>query len=140
MTQDFNSLRQLAMNMLSLLTVVQDYADTLPKNEDEDHTPDRNFDDYYYQHFVFLAKACEALNQRLWAVINATRRRDAVGSGRAVRALKKWRDPHAEYHQQDPWELVNELLFQNDESNRVYEAWQLFLQGIHDLPDTAWGQ
>jgi hypothetical protein len=137
MTQDFNSLRQLAMNMLSLLTVVQDYADTLPKKEEEDHTPDRNFDEYDYQHFVFLAEACEALNQRLWAVINATRRRDARGSLWAVAALKKWRDPHAEYHEQDPWELVNELLFQNDESNRVYEAWQLFLQDLSELDHTG---
>jgi len=80
MTQDFNSLRQLAMNMLSLLTVVQDYADTLPKKEEEDDTPDRNFDEYAYQSFVFLEGACKTLNQRLWAVINATRRRDARGS------------------------------------------------------------
>jgi len=140
MTQDLNKLKYQAVKMLSLLNVVRDYADSLPKNEEEDHTPDRNFDDYDYQHFVFLAKACEALGHRLWVVINAARLGDSKASQRAVSDLVNWQDPHADYHQQDPWELVNELLFQNDESNRVYEAWQLFLQGIHDLPDTAWGQ
>jgi hypothetical protein len=132
--QGRQQLRQRAMSMLTAVEELAAYAETLPKNSQEDPNPRSPYNDDAYRDFEFLEQSAVELDALLWQLIRATRQPNTAEIEQAVTALVAWNPDYARQHALDAFDMISDILVTIDQG-RPYQSWLKFMRDLSDLDD-----